>query len=334
MITKIMSRNFKGLSFDQEIDQYNLIFGPNGSGKSARSHALQLAIMGYIPSDQVKQPSAILAIHGSGEEMTVGFEANGKRLTRRVTMVNGTGRMETSINGKKISEKEVSRALIDMGDPQIFDLRAFNELSPNKKIEFLLERFPPADGLFKMDDNIARLEEKEKSLRADIRAAKQAIDRLNTERSSLNLPAGTLAEIQAEIKAKEKELEVSQEELKAKEKEEAAKKAAEEARIKAEKAAAKKLENVRREGEDALAKAERSEKVLKEDLEKSKTNEARFEEAMKKAGDGLTLHILKEDYLKKLYQIRAAIPYKTKDKTCDLCPAVIILNQEITRLEK
>lgn len=54
MIKKILAHNFKGLSFEQPLEQYNLFLGPNGTGKSARSQGLTLAIMGYLPSDAKK----------------------------------------------------------------------------------------------------------------------------------------------------------------------------------------------------------------------------------------------------------------------------------------
>lgn len=248
MIQKILARNFKGISFDQEIDQYTLLIGPNGSGKSARAQALQIAILGYLPSDGNKQPSAIYATHGAKVEMIVGFEVNGERFGRRFKPdPDGTIIHDVSFKGKKLSQKEVPRVLIDLGDPQIFDLKSFNELSANKKVEFLLERFPPAGDIRPMDAKILKLEEKEKILRADLRGAKSSIERLSMERVDLRLPSGTLAEIQAEIKAKEKELEEAQEELKRQEIAEKEKEAAEKARLKAEEKARKEAEEKARE---------------------------------------------------------------------------------------
>ncbi len=284
MINKILARNFKGLSFDQDIDQYNLISGPNGAGKSARSHALQIAILGYLPSDGNKQPSTIYSTHGSKVEMIVGFEVNGDRFGHRFKPnAEGTITHDVSFKGKKLSEKEVPRVLIELGDPQIFDLKAFNDLSGNKKVEFLLERFPPAGDIRQLDENIIKLEEKEKALRADLRGAKSSIERLSMERVGLKLPSGTLAEIQAEIKAKEKDLEDAQEELKCQEIAEKEKEAAEKAKIKAEEKAKKEAE-------------------AKEKEAKKKQDEAIQTALLEREKDAAIKLALKQEEEKKLYE--------------------------------
>ena len=74
MITNIIAKEFKGLTFEQPLEQYNLFYGPNGIGKSARTQALALAVMGYNPTDQMKRPSDIIAAHCPGDKFAVGFQ--------------------------------------------------------------------------------------------------------------------------------------------------------------------------------------------------------------------------------------------------------------------
>lgn len=210
MVNKIMARNFKGLSFDQEISQYTLFVGPNGAGKSARSQAATLTIMDYLPSDQDKQPSAIFKTHATGEEMITGIEISGSRFTKKwKSGEEGTITRETFLNGKKIPAKLIDRTLMDLGNPRIFDLRSFNDLSEQKKIEFLLSLSPPSGDLRKIEQEMSEAEEKEKRIRGDIRGKRMIVEQLTGERSALKLPAGTLAEIQEEIKAKTAEVEYS-----------------------------------------------------------------------------------------------------------------------------
>ena len=216
MITKIFARNFKGGSWDQDLDQFNLFVGKNGSGKSARSQAATLTIMDYLPSDQDKQPSAIFKTHATGEEMITGVEISGSRFTKKWKAgEDGTVTREISLNGKKIPGKLVDRTLIELGNPRIFDLQSFNKLSEDKQIEFLLALSPPSGDLKKINLDLYDTDEKEKRLRADIRGKRMVIEQLSGEKSALKLPAGTLAEIQTEIKTKTADLEKAQEELKA-----------------------------------------------------------------------------------------------------------------------
>lgn len=222
MINKILARNFRGQTFDQELGPYNLFIGPNGAGKSSRTQALTLAIMGYLPSDQDKQPSAIYQTHGNGKEMTVAFEKDGDRFSRNYKPgPDGGATLSVKMNGKKISQKLVDRVLIDLGDPKIFDLVSFNALSEVKKIDLILHLFPPSGDLKAIDRKLEGIEEREKSLRENIKAAGQVVTRLTGERAAIELPSGTLAGIQAEIKSKDWALVTAQEELKKAELEEA-----------------------------------------------------------------------------------------------------------------
>ena len=324
MINKILARSFKGLSFDQEIDQFTIIVGPNGSGKSARAQALTLSILGYLPQDQVKQPSSIYAIHGGKEEMIVGFEVDGNRFGRRFKPnPDGTVTLDVSYKGKKLAQKEVPRVLIELGDPQICDLKAFNDLTPNKKVEFLLERFPPAGDLQQMDENILKLEEKEKALRADLRGAKSSIERMSMERVGMKLPAGTLAEIQAEIKAKEKDLEEAQEELKRQEIAEREKEAAEKARIKAE-------EKARREAAE-LAIIRMQEEFLqrqKEEDQKRLEKEQEQDRSVKEFGQEIEQVLLRENACVESLRIVRDVMIACG---CECCEALAVLNAEIEK---
>ena len=214
MIARIHLRHFKGISADQEIGPYNLFVGRNGAGKSARTQALTIAILGYIPGES-KQPGAIFTTYASGPEMIVAFETDqGQRFARKFRQgEDGEAKQILSLNGKAITQHQLDRALLDMGNPRVFDLRAFTELSEQKKIEALLDLSPPSKDLQRVTQGIAESEERINRLRSDARAKKMVVEQLTGERASLQLPSGTLAEIQAEIAEKQKALMEAQAEL-------------------------------------------------------------------------------------------------------------------------
>ena len=216
MITKIIAKGFKGLDFEQPLGRYNLLIGPNGAGKSARTQALTLAVLGYLPSDGRKQPGAIFDIHSfRGEGFSVGFETEGGRTFARHYKRDGAGAglVNVSKDGKKIAQKQIERALIDTGDPKVFDLGEFMGLSDQKKIDTIFSLFPPSGDLSKIDAEIADLVSREPGLRSNIKAASLVIEKLTTEKAALDLPSGTLAEVRAEIKAKETTLEHTRRDL-------------------------------------------------------------------------------------------------------------------------
>lgn len=340
MISKIFARNFKGLDFDQELGPLTLFVGANGVGKSARAHALTLAVLGYLPQDQAKQPGAIYATHGSGQEMIVAFEAKGARFARKYKRgEDGAVSHTCSLDGKAIPQKNIERVLFDLGSPVIFDLRAWMELSEQKKIEFLLELSPPSADLRKINQELLDLDEKEKKLRAELRAKKMVVEQLTGERAAIKLPAGTLAEIQAEIKAKEEDLAQAQEELKrleieqreARAKEEAERKAVAEAEaVKVREAKAAEASRAREAmAAEKVKQAEATVKVLKETIGR---NEAELKNLMAKAAAEFKPSLRPEyppDCLESLRAVKAVL----QDSGCEACAAIIVLNLEIQKFQ-
>ncbi len=311
MIKKIYARNFKGLNFDQEICRFTLLVGPNGSGKSARSQALTLAIMGYLPSDGQKLPSAIFQTHASGPEMIVALEnQTGARFARKYRMSpDGSVSQEAGLNGKKLNQKQIERTLADLGPPRVFDLREFNLLSEQKKIELLFSLSPPSEDLGKMTRDLSMAEEKENQARAQLRGKKGSIEDLTMAKAGMNLPAGTLAEVQGEIREKEKQLAQAEEELRRTELEEAEQKA----KAKADAEALKRADAVRKEPAEVRQEIRR--------------NEACAERAAREAS------IKSTDYrsmgLESLRRAKEALI----DAGCEACAGIITINLEMLKFQ-
>lgn len=363
VISKIIAKDFKGLSFEQEIGQYTIFIGANGAGKSARSQALTIAILGFLPQDQAKQPSTIYATHGIVPEMIVGFENDaGDVLIRKYKSDSeGVVSLYVTLNGKPVTQKTLDRALLSLGNPQIFDLRAFNELSEQKKIEFLLSLSPPSGDLRQIESEVMRADERVNSLRIDIRGKKGTIEQITGERAGLQLPAGTLAEIQAEIKDKEATLEETQKELKdlelaeqkrkdeekAKEREQRAK---EEAEIKARNRAIEAEAKAKKDKENAEAKAKREVEAAKAREAEFKQREADALRAAEIAQEDLSNLKAEMGQQEKIFEFKLQEAFaKTPrgrgaeslrkvretliEANCDACAALIILNLELQEYE-
>lgn len=252
MLKAILAKGFKGLSFKQPLEQFNLFLGNNGAGKSARSQALTLAIMGYLPSDGKKKPGDIFQIHShNGESFSVGFEIVVDTVSQTFsrTFKNGNGvSQDVACNKTKLKQTEIEKVLFQLGDPRIFDLKEFVELSDQKKIDLIFSLFPPEKDLGNLDEELEAISEKEKPISQQVKALELTISNLTKAKSDIAIPAGTLAEVQKEIIDKEavlKEAEKELHEIETKEREE---------KVKA----------------DAEAKAKQRELDLKKQAEKEK----------------------------------------------------------------
>jgi DNA repair exonuclease SbcCD ATPase subunit len=296
MIKAVLAKGFKGVDFNQTLEQFNLFLGPNGAGKSSRTQALALAIMGYLPSDGRKKPGDIFAIHSdNGKPFTVGFIYNppGTTLTStfsRTFKNGGDGDAVTQVvacNGTRLKREQIDKVLFQHGDPKIFDLPGFMDLSDQKKIDLIFTLFPPEADLSGIDEKLELLAGEEKTITAELKSIGLVIERMTKERSEIALPAGTMAEIKASITEKEKQLAEAEEaikEIEAQERAEKAKADAEDkAKREAEKVKAAAEAKAKKDAEDAkkLAEKEKQEAVeaAKEEGRKEGKAEAKEEVA-------------------------------------------------------
>jgi len=200
MITNVKAQNFKGLTFDQALEQFNLFVGPNGSGKSARSEALFLARHGYLRSG-LKKNQDIFAACGDPQwpNMTVEITHGNKTFARRLRL-SGTGSVSQKLktNGAwNVSKENFAEYLAPV--PRVFDVNAFMDLSDQKKIDMIFQLFPPAGDVRMLASQIETLAEKLNAKVSDTRALEATVQKLNKAKSEIDLPTGTLAETQGEL---------------------------------------------------------------------------------------------------------------------------------------
>ena len=215
MITMITGKSFKGLDFSQPLGRLNLFVGRNGSGKSARSQALILAIMGYIPGG-AKKNAEILDSYGTEDTMVVGFESaghpQGKVLLERGFVRSGTSVSQGyKVAGAKAKEGDFMKALALHGDPKIVDISAFMDLSDQKKIDAVFSLYPPAGDVNKIQGEIDSLKEKINTLVQKAKTSEAAAARLVAAKPPL--PAGTLADVTGKIAETAESLRVARKEL-------------------------------------------------------------------------------------------------------------------------
>lgn len=200
MITKVFATDFKGRSFEQGLGRLTLILGPNGSGKSARSQALQLGVLGFIPGGAKTNPE-ILDAFGSSDRLIVGFATeNGYSFERGYGRgASGTVSQAYRVSGSRASKEFFNQALGTAGKPRAIDISAFLALSDQKKLDAIFDLFPPAGDPLKIQIEIDKAREQVNQLAGKVRETDGAIARLAAARAEIVLPAGSLAEIGATI---------------------------------------------------------------------------------------------------------------------------------------
>jgi DNA repair exonuclease SbcCD ATPase subunit len=207
MIDKVSCQDFKGQTFEYNIGQKTIITGPKGSGKSSISQAIQLSILGYIPSEKPKKrPMDIFSAFSSKntKAFRVGVQQGKTTYTKNFRRApSGSVSIKYVVGTGKYSEVDYKAALKSLPTP--LDLSTFTSLSDQKKLDMLFELFPPAGNVIKMQADIDSCKDKISSTRDNIDSLKKTITRLSKARSELDLPSGTLADVRQEIQRIESE---------------------------------------------------------------------------------------------------------------------------------
>ena len=214
MITKVTAKGFKGCDFAQELSGRTIFFGPNGAGKSARSQALQLAVNGGIIGVG-KTNDDILSAFGEGDKLVVGVEIDGKYLFERgfVRGASGSVSQGYKAGGVKVSKDYFMKALGESGAPVVLNVADFMALSDQKKIEALFALYPPAGDVGAVQEKIDATKERINTLASKVKTSEQAAARIASSKSQIQIPAGTLAEVDAQIATLETEVKEAQENL-------------------------------------------------------------------------------------------------------------------------
>jgi energy-coupling factor transporter ATP-binding protein EcfA2 len=237
MIDKVSCQDFKGQTFEYNIGQKTIITGPKGSGKSSISQAIQLSILGYIPSEKPKKrPMDIFSAFSSfnTKSFKVGVQQGKITYTKHFRRApSGSVSIKYVVGTGIHSEVDYKAAIKEL--PQPYDLSIFMGLSDQKKIDTLFDLFPPAGNVIKLQAEIDACKDKKSAIEKSIDALKVAVAIIKKAKAEIELPSGTLAEIRQEINQTTAEWTLSSRNLHQAEAEAAETKRQEEAKKKAEK---------------------------------------------------------------------------------------------------
>lgn len=223
MVKNVVAKNFKGRDIDIEIGPKTLIIGPNGTGKSAIVQSLELALNGSVSGGAHKTNQGILDAFGGGnEKMTVEVCVDGNGLTRVGRQFSRDSRGQVSqtylVDRRRSLSQSFAAAVASA--PKAVVVEDVLGLSPLKLISYLATFTGGAD-MDHLESQIASASTRLNQTRAKLKENDGYISRIMAGIAGLNLPPGSYAEIQAEIKKTESDLAQAKRDLKAAEKEEA-----------------------------------------------------------------------------------------------------------------
>lgn len=323
MITHIKTTGFKGHDIDEPVAMKNIYIGPNGSGKSERAQAIALAVMGYVPwaSKPKKKVADIVEAYGNGKSITVAVTIKNIEFERKFFLgLDGKSSQKFRIAKRKSDKDEFARDLALHGNPTIFDLGAFMDLSDQKKIDTIFAYFPPQGNVDCLDGDIQSKTEELNAINYKTNSIDGVVKRLTSSKSSIELPVGSLAEIRAEIESKTAEVKAAQAELKA-----------EEIRLASE-AAVKKSEEDRLETERKAFE----DKIVDEIIDEIKAEDT--PPVILRGGGGMTItssmsssgNVLK-DVVHSPFDSINLILSTLMSAGCDSCAAVFVAKRELSK---
>jgi hypothetical protein len=324
MITKIQAKGIKGLEIEQPLDRLNLVLGDNGTGKTARTDALTLAVLGYVPGI-AKRNAEILDTYGDGKRLFVGFTTDDKTsFTRRFARLeNGSVSQDYMIDRRKATKEQYAVALAKAGI-KILDLKSFLDLSDQKKIDLLCSLFPPSGDLAELEEKIQNLKDRINTQQADIRNLDATRARLASSKAEMQLPPGTLAEIAGQIAEIEGQLTGARRYLEEARIEEAKAEAEAKAKREAEAKAAAERERIRAE---VRAEAERSAQVAASTPDEL----VGFQKQVEPAKAAPPSHVRRP--LDALSSIRLILSTMQR-AGCDACAAALVGKRELRKLQE
>ena len=200
MIEHIRTIGFKGFDLDEPVPNKVIYCGKNKSGKSTRAGAIAIALFGHIPfSTAGKKPGDILDSFGK-DSLVVAVKIKGTEFGRKFSRnAKGGVSQAMQINGKKASKENFAIMLNKVGWPRIADVAEFMKQSEAKKVDTLFELFPN-DELASIDTEIEKAKEDVSRLDKKKIGAESTIVRLTNSKAEIQLPPGSISEVQAEIK--------------------------------------------------------------------------------------------------------------------------------------
>lgn len=228
IIEHVRTVGFKGFDLDEPVPDKVIYCGKNKSGKSTRAGAIAIALFGHIPfSTAGKLPSDILNSFGHNS-LVVAVKINGTDFARKFSRTEKGASQVMQIDGKRKSKEEFAVKLDKVGAPRIADVAEFMRQSEAKKIDTLFDLFPN-DELAGIDTEIENAKEDVSRLQKKKDGAESTVVRLTNSKSVIELPPGSIAEVQAEVKNIDTQIEDLEKQIKEAEIKEAEEKASKKA---------------------------------------------------------------------------------------------------------
>ena len=146
-LTQITARNLKGLTFSLDLATIQFLVGANFAGKSARTDAIRLLLIGYLP-ELGKRPQSTFEICSGKELVVSGTFDDGTRATRRWYLKGDSVKTESALPPWMQSEEQLTVML---------DAATYFAKSDRDRITYVFENISGLTGGNPMEIRLALL---------------------------------------------------------------------------------------------------------------------------------------------------------------------------------
>jgi len=212
MLTSVYAKNFQGMTFRYSLGNLTIINGDNGAGKTTVIKAIQLLLLGTVPSDSVNNIEGdrfkYYCGHDAGE-MEISVTTENGTVLKRWKKHKGEVTTQTEFNGAKTPARFDAQTALGI---KLFNVEDFWQLTPSNQINAicLLAGIDPVE-LGDLNEKLEQVNTEKREEKSKLDAARKALEDHDIE-IQLLVEAGrvdhkvNLAEVNSEIKSIEAEV--------------------------------------------------------------------------------------------------------------------------------
>jgi energy-coupling factor transporter ATP-binding protein EcfA2 len=135
MILAVSAKNFQGRSFNYGLGELTAITGDNGAGKTSVLKAIQLILLGSVPSDEINKIEGDRFAYYCGADsgiMEISVTSENGTITKKWKKYQGEVTTQTEFGGAKTPARFDAQTALGV---KLFNVQEFWELTPSQQID-------------------------------------------------------------------------------------------------------------------------------------------------------------------------------------------------------
>ena len=134
-LIKLLARGLKGLNFTLDLAAITFLVGSNFAGKTARSDAIRLLLIGYLP-ELGKQPRSTFELCSGREMIVEGWFDNGAYIKRRWFLKGDVVKTEDIVTGMDLADDKIGQLAV------MLHAETYFMLSDRQRVDYVFANIP------------------------------------------------------------------------------------------------------------------------------------------------------------------------------------------------